>query len=281
TLDRLVADAIVRFDPETAAQRALEDLETRHARVTLNHVPDGILATGRLDAVVDAADALELDTILAQIAASLAAAGDTDPLDVRRAKALGLLARGELPHQPDQPPATSSGRRRQLVLHVSLTDTALHGCGDGIATLATPTGRPLGPVTVEQVQQWCATPDAEITVKPVIDLLALLTSTGYQPSTTLREQTVALHRTCVFPHCDRPAHSLDLDHIHPHATGGATASDNLAPLCRRHHRTKTHTAWTYTRLGPAEHLWTSPHGHQFLTDRHTTRDVSPDLRDTG
>ncbi|HEY0888847.1 MAG TPA: hypothetical protein VGE38_04475, partial [Nocardioides sp.] len=46
TLDRLVADAIVRFDPETAAQRALEDLETRHARVTLNHVPDGILATG-------------------------------------------------------------------------------------------------------------------------------------------------------------------------------------------------------------------------------------------
>jgi hypothetical protein len=50
----------------------------------------------------------------------------------------------------------------------------------------------------------------------------------------------------------------------------------LAPLCRTHHRPKTHGAWTYTPLEPGTFLWTSPHGYQYLRDHTGTLDVSRD-----
>lgn len=268
-LDRLVTEAVVRFDPKRAAADALRALDHRHADVTIEHILDGALSTGHLDAVLDVADALELEATLSELAAGLAAAGDTSPLDVRRAKALGLLARGEVPKAP---------RRRRVVLHVHLSETVLQGCGDGIATLKTHTGHPLGQVSVEQVRDWCATPDAEITVKPVLDVLTRVASAGYQPSAWLRDVVVALNVTCVFPYCHRPAESLDLDHILAYANGGETSTENLAPLCRRHHRAKTFAAWTYTRLGPGEYLWTSPHGYSFVTDQGGTHDATRDTR---
>ena len=68
---------------------------------------------------------------------------------------------------------------------------------------------------------------------------------------------------CVFPHCHRPARSCDLDHINPYdPTGppGQTTPDALAPLCRRHHRAKTHRRWSYQRLSDGTYHWHSPHG---------------------
>jgi hypothetical protein len=53
-------------------------------------------------------------------------------------------------------------------------------------------------------------------------------------------------------------------------------SHNIAALCRRHHRLKTHTPWTYTAIDPGTYLWSSPHGYQFLRDRHGTTDVTRD-----
>lgn len=279
-LERLVEEAILRFDPERAALIAFEALEERHATVTIDRILDGALSTARLDAILDVADALELEAVLQQMAAELAAAGDTDPLDVRRAKALGLLARGESPRPggAQETPSNAATRRpRSMVLHVHLAEAALHNAGDGLVTLKTRTGHPLGLVTVEQVQEWCSADGAQITVKPVLDTAISMESTGYQPSSRLRELVVALNPRCVFPHCTRPADNLDLDHIIEHNRGGPTSSANLAPLCRRHHRSKTHTAWTYTPLGEGEYLWRSPHGYAFVTDRDGTRDVSSDL----
>jgi hypothetical protein len=281
-LERMVEEALVRFDPETAAAHALEALEARHATITLDHLLDTALATGRLDAVLDVADALDLDAALSQLAGELATAGDCDPLPVRRAKALGLLARGETPMLTDRSDGTTPAgavarRRREVVLHVHLAQAALHGAGDGIMLLSTATGHPLGPVTVEQVQDWCGAPEAAVVVKPVLDLAETLTSSGYTPSPRLREQVIERHRTCVFPHCTRPAERLDLDHIRPYAAGGKTETDNLAPLCRRHHRAKTHGGWIYHRLAATEYLWTSPHGYQWITDPDGTRSVT----DTG
>jgi hypothetical protein len=83
----------------------------------------------------------------------------------------------------------------------------------------------------------------------------------------------------VFPWCTRPAHtsgSTDCDHVIPHADGGPTCSCNIARLCRRHHRLKTHTAWHYAVLERGSYLWTSPHGLRFLRDRDGTRDVTPE-----
>ncbi|MEO7351967.1 MAG: HNH endonuclease signature motif containing protein, partial [Marmoricola sp.] len=85
---------------------------------------------------------------------------------------------------------------------------------------------------------------------------------------------------CVFPWCTRAARKSDHDHVIPFEQGGTTSSDNIAPLCRRHHRLKTHATWRYTMLEPGTYLWTSPHGYQFLRDHHGTLDVSSDKRPT-
>ncbi len=82
--------------------------------------------------------------------------------------------------------------------------------------------------------------------------------------------------TCVFPWCTRPARRTDSEHCIAHADGGTTCSCNIAPLCRRHHRLKTHSTWTYTTLEPGTFLWSSPHGYQFLRDHTGTLDVTGD-----
>ena len=80
----------------------------------------------------------------------------------------------------------------------------------------------------------------------------------------------------MFAWCTRPAEGCDLDHVIPYSEGGTTSSDNIATLCRRHHRLKTHhPGWGYTVLEPGCYLWTSPHGYQFLRD-HRGTDVTRD-----
>ncbi len=129
-------------------------------------------------------------------------------------------------------------------------------------------------VTADQVRTWCANPDTEVVVKPVIDLNEHHSVEGYEIPDRLREQTQLRTGTCVFPWCTRPARTADCDHVISYDQGGSTCSCNLAALCRRHHRLKTHTAWSYTVLEPGSFLWSSPYGYQFLTDHQGTRDVT-------
>ena len=83
----------------------------------------------------------------------------------------------------------------------------------------------------------------------------------------MREQVILRDRHCVFPWCGRDARRSDLDHTIPYVPPdeggppGQTDPQNLAPLCRRHHRAKTFTGWTYQRPATAPTTWTSPHGH--------------------
>jgi hypothetical protein len=140
-----------------------------------------------------------------------------------------------------------------------------------------------GPVHAEQIRSWCGNPDAQITVKPVIDLNEHIDVESYEVTDRLKEQTQLTHPTCVFPWCTRPAralepdeHDADCDHRVPHAVVGHSCSCNLAPLCRRHHRVKTHGGWTYTALDRGSYVWRSPHGYQYLRDNHGTLDVSRD-----
>ncbi len=216
-LDRIIGEAITRYDPETAADRMYDDLERRHVDIQPD-ILDGATATATLEGVLDLADGLDLDATLADLAAQLKPLGSTDPLRIRRAQALGHLARGEYLLTPtdtgdtddtdagtaDGEPGAGAGtglldtgpqklharetarRVREIVLHLRINHAAIWGCGDGIATLMTPGGRPLGQVMVEQIQAWCAGADTRVTIKPVIDLDERLTSHGYQPSDRLR-----------------------------------------------------------------------------------------------
>jgi hypothetical protein len=84
---------------------------------------------------------------------------------------------------------------------------------------------------------------------------------------------------CPFPWCVNLSRSKDIDHIdayqHPDDGGPArqTATDRLAPLCRRHHRLKTHAGWSYSMPEPGLYLWRSPHGRRYLVDHTGTTNL--------
>jgi hypothetical protein len=69
----------------------------------------------------------------------------------------------------------------------------------------------------------------------------------YRPTAAHHRFASTRDRTCRHPGCRNRALWADLDHVLPHADGGATDCTNLCCLCRRHHRLKTHApGWTFT-----------------------------------
>lgn len=225
--------------------------------------------------VLDLADALDLEAAISDQARVLAELGSTESLDVRRSRAAGDLARRQpaldLAATPGADGGASVPRRcapqRQIVLYLHLSDRAL----TGVATLGR-VQNTAAPVLAEQIRSWCSQPHTQITVKPVIDLHESVSVHAYEVPDRIRERVLLRDLTCVFPWCNRTR--VDCDHIVPHARGGPTATDNLAPLCRRHHRLKTHTGWTYVSIQLGRYEWTSPHGLRFLRDAGGTRELA-------
>ena len=78
-------------------------------------------------------------------------------------------------------------------------------------------------------------------------LVASVSDTSYTPSPRTRRHLFAQDRGCLFPGCSAPVWYCDADHSQPHDEGGCTDPDNCGLLCRRHHRLKTFTGWTWTR----------------------------------
>ena len=152
TLDRLVLETLARFEPERAAEQAAAAAQTRRVRIGALGRP-GVDAPGTalsgisyVDAVLDGVDAEDLETAVQLAAAHLAhhqqAAGqDPEPLDLRRAKALGIIARdyttpiSEQVTVPQEGPPGPSRRAplhhpsaRPKILHIHLAEAALHHC---------------------------------------------------------------------------------------------------------------------------------------------------------
>jgi hypothetical protein len=312
-LDRLVAETIRRYD--LALADPASDPEDGYLSVDPRHVTvdtDDVHYAGplRIEAEVDIADALDLDRALAHKAEEQKALGSLLPLDARRAKALGDLARTQtaldlLTGEPgtdrasgpdpdtrrqdrvspdtdadaDEPKLPAA---RQVVIHAHFD-----GSFSGEQTVFGPTGRMENGqrlVLLEQIQSWCAESRTEVTIKPVIDLNTRLTAQVYKVPADIREQVQLRDRTCVFPGCARPARRCDVDHIiaYDHdadAEGrpqpGPTTTSNLACLCRFHHRLKTHSPWHYRMTAPGVFEWTSPHGHRYRRDHTGTTALGP------
>ena len=94
--------------------------------------------------------------------------------------------------------------------------------------------------------------------------------TTYRVPADLAGYLQARDGTCRFPGCGRRATGCDLDHTIPWARVGHTRYDNLAHLCRKHHRLKHQTRWRMTQEPAGVIRWTSPAGHQ-----HTTQPEQP------
>src|SRR5215216_1096676 len=90
---RLVEDAIARFMPAYAAERRERAADQRY--FTIAHDQVSFAGTSRVHGELDLADALDLEDAVAAGAQALAGLGSTDPLDARRAAAVGMLARGD------------------------------------------------------------------------------------------------------------------------------------------------------------------------------------------
>src|SRR4051812_25863719 len=266
-LEHLVEEAVTRFMPAEAEARRRAAAESRHFDIhTLHTTAEAVVdVTGTLDL----ADALDLDAAVTRGAADLKELGCEESLDVRRSLAVGVMARRQLtldlnPHDADEDPdRTRQTKARQVVLYVHISQAALTGTSVGGCDQAR-VENTRGFVSADQVRGWCANPDTQVTVKPVIDLNGHLRVDAYEVPDRLKEHIVLRDGHCVFPGCGRPARRADNDHIDEHAGGGETDNVNLAPLCRGHHRHKTHGGWTYVMLQPGIYLWRSPLGQRAL-----------------
>ena len=261
-LDRLVAEAIKRFELATEPGPDAEEDESdfhadrdlgadkRHATVDKRHVHyDGLM---RLEAMLDLADALDVDQALAYGAAAQKALGSTASLDARRAAALGDLARTQTAldlfnqtqrsdqqddgfearsartsttesNQETTEPADRAAAEgpdlptaREVVLHAHFDAHFDPGTTAQGVTVFGPTGRleeGQRLLLLDQLRSWCTDSRTRITIKPVIDLNTDLSTSGYAIPDRIREQVILRDRTCVFPWCTRPARRCDIDHV--------------------------------------------------------------------
>ncbi len=301
-LDRTIDTAIARFMPQEAEARQKAAADGRHFTIdTRDHTLKGLSGTASVYGTLDLADALDLESAVAQSAATLKDLGSQQSLDVRRAVAVGEIARRQLtldltgeegtghdgtdldrldrrtPESARTSPGSTAKPGREVVIYAHLSHAAVTGTDTGGADRVGHLDNLNLPVLEQQIRTWCGGA-AKITVKPLIDLGTCAPVDRYTPPAAMADQVDLRDRHCVFPRCTRPAKRCDKDHVVPHDQDGVTCACNLAPLCRRHHRHKTHGRWRYLALTPGMFLWTSPYGYRYLVDHDGTTDVSPDRR---
>ena len=267
---RIIEETILHYDPDRAAADEQAALAARH--VTLVH--DSGPATTEVHMRLDTLDALHLDDTLADLATRLRRLGDTDPPRGPPGQG-GRRARR---------PATGPGPAR----HRRARRAATGGGGWSCSCTSTSTdladpdpGRRRGDRTARgghpgPARGWLGRPDlAGITVRPVLDLHTPEAVDRHDPPAWMRHAALLADATCVFPGCTRDSRGCDLDHIDAYVPiedggpPGQTRLANLAPLCRTHHRLKTHGGWSYQRLADNHYLWTTPTGD--LLAVHTRR----------
>lgn len=148
--------------------------------------------------------------------------------------------------------------------------------------------------TPHTIREWFTRPTLagahlpEVTVRPTLDRGEEISSEAYQVPERSKDHVALSHTSCIFPFCTRPTHTCDADHTipwKPDGRGGATCTCNLAPLCRTHHRVKTHgdnaptgggehNRWSYTHLGGREYFWKGPRDWAFIRTPAGTFDAS-------
>ncbi|GAB3253268.1 HNH endonuclease signature motif containing protein [Nocardioides dilutus] len=286
-LERLLDEAMLRLHAEERELDQLEALDRRHVTIdprSINH--NGI---ADLEASADCVDLFNLDETLSALAEALKhlPAHQHESLDVRRSIALGILAdparaqallQGDLDAKPT--------RVRELVASLHLTEPHLLHL-DPVLTDADQRAH------LDQViRDWVGRHDIALTVRTIrhcggraggcttcpaqtdCDHHSPHARKTYLPAGLDRDILELATKTCAHPHCTRPARHCDCDHIKPFDSGGATCPNcNLAPLCRHHHRLKTHAAWRYWKLDPTTYLWQDPHGLLYLRVRDGTRQL--------
>jgi hypothetical protein len=280
-LRALVHRELIRADPAAADRRRTK--AERDADVTVRGLGDGM---GELRARMPLPDAVETRAQVDAHARALKQAGDQRPigqlrsavlhglvtrswedrpavsahvevvaaLDTLESAAAGAPGAGTEPVLIDGQPVTAALARDFLERLDALCPGGLQAPTGGTLMLSIidEHGRLLAAVTRRELE--CAVRRGEgLGAPPAVG--------RYEPTPAQRRFARTRDRSCRHPGCGNRAGWADLDHVVPHAEGGATDCVNLCCLCRRHHRLKTHArGWRYVMTPDGVLTVTTPTG---------------------
>jgi hypothetical protein len=253
-LDRIVHEAAAMFDPVEKAQAEDEAKDAWGVRID-----DGVNGPWAGTSIMQ----LTGPTPTIHAFNNLLSRGAHDQLDPSRpADEQPSLEHRKIAALNSLISGTSTGVPTKAYLHLDFADL--------LDNLAYGTVERLGPLTVGTLKEWLGT--SRFTLQPVLRMDRTDRVDQHDPPEWMRELVILRDKECVFPWCHKNARDCDLDHIKAYiemddgGPPGQTRPDNLAPLCRRHHRAKTFRRWTYTRNRDGTYTWTGKNGRQFTVD---------------
>lgn len=281
-----------RLHPESITTRAVRSTADR--RVEVEPAADGMAwvhlfttaplaqaITERLDALAIPAktsgDARTLAQLRADALASLAIAGvvSTDgapiPGDPERITEVRWLPGSAAPDRWSAPTDTTPTLIEQPVdvqahiratVHVTVPVLSLLGVTDEPGTLDG--YGPIDPATAARLTI-TAPSMVRVLTHPETGAVLSVGRNHYRVPADLQRVVRLRDTTCRAPGCGRSARGCDLDHSTAWADGGTTAVDNLACLCRHHHRLKHLPGWNLTHTPGGVLDWRVPDGRSYRT----------------
>lgn len=244
SLARAARRAAIEADPDGAADRA----EAAKAESDVRLFPDnndmaGLLAQG------DAATMSLIKAAIDRDAAQLQRDGDDRPIGLRRVTALANAVLGK---RTAERPLVRALLTIDLTTYLGLTNRPGELSG-------------YGPITAELARQLADNADLRrLITDPVKGTVVDVGRRSYRPTKLIRRIVEAVHPTCTFPGCNRPAINCDDDHRQDWRDGGRTSTTNIGPLCRRHHNLKTRRLWRVDVNPDGSETWTSRLGFRHV-----------------
>ncbi|WP_378148343.1 DUF222 domain-containing protein [Cnuibacter sp. UC19_7] len=241
--DNLARRIRERLHPDSITTRARQAREERSAWITEER--DGMAHFHLLAA---AENILAIDARLHHHARALAAESDeTRTIPQLRADAAVDLLLGTA--------AATGGAAVELM--VTVPAVTLAGVSEEAGELSG-----YGPIDPDTARRLAAAAPAftRILIRPDTGETISIGRASYRLPTALRRQLRVEDERCRFPGCNRLAITADADHTTAWEDGGDTDTDNLAHLCRRHHRLKHATDWDAAQDPDRTLTWTSPLG---------------------
>ncbi|HYI32868.1 MAG TPA: DUF222 domain-containing protein [Glaciibacter sp.] len=240
-----------RTHPESIQVRHVRSIEDRE--VWVQNGRDGMAS---LTLHTAAADVHAAFSRVGNLAASMQGMGEDRTLTQIRADALtDLLISG----------VTADGLGAGVQANVQLTVPvmSLLGHSDEPAML-----EGYGPIDMDTARRLAGTAPSftRILTHPETGCVLSVGKDHYKIPKDLRRWLRVRDETCRFPGCNRPAVRSDIDHGIDWQYGGATAHDNLAHLCAKHHAMKHNTAWRVIQQPDGTMDWLSPSRRRYSTE---------------
>lgn len=244
---RIAKRAVLAVDADAAVRR--EEKAHSDRKVAVHPLPDGM---AEFVATMPAADAHEVYRRLDELARNARRDGDPRSMDQLRADSLADIVRG------------SAGPAAKPLIQVVINESTLAGRDNAPAEIVG-----YGPITAVAARDIAAD---GIWQALRADGSGTVTAVGrhrYRPGPALAELIRARDRRCRHYGCEQSARRADIDHT-VRFPDGPTIPENLASICRRHHRMKTigensASGWKVKHKPGGILEWTSPTGRTYAT----------------